>query len=316
MDPLPCLETEAFYAFLADNRPAGIHHHGYNGLASLVPKHTGNNLFHPAYAGLNYENITLAGLTERYQHPSGWHWEPRCEPMHVESADERRVVLVQPETSYSHVAARITFTAEEPCRLHQRIELTFHKRFCGAGEANWFCGLFASYLHMPPDLRIYMKDESADDLAGWVGLTKPDHRSEVEDLRPLPADRELSPAEHIAATEAAAPVPAAQLPWLPAIGRHPEAVPQNRTQPLRFYYGLVWDELFLMMFRNAGPLRFHLAYSPCGAGKVPLPNPAWDYLLMIDDAELNHPYVWELCLVAKPFAGRRDVMNEVRRYLD
>jgi hypothetical protein len=84
--------------------------------------------------------------------------------------------------------------------------------------------------------------------------------------------------------------------------------------PLTFYYGLVHELLFLMMFRQ--PERFRFAYSPCGGGKEPAWCPAWDYVLFLEDARLDHPYVWDLCLVVKPYEGRRDVLAEVRRYLE
>ena len=61
MKRFPCLETETFAAYIADNSQLGIHRPGYNGVASLIPKHSGNNLFVPRYAGLNYEIISLAG---------------------------------------------------------------------------------------------------------------------------------------------------------------------------------------------------------------------------------------------------------------
>jgi hypothetical protein len=84
--------------------------------------------------------------------------------------------------------------------------------------------------------------------------------------------------------------------------------------PLTFYYGLVDDLLFLMMFRQ--PERFRLAYSPCGGGREPAWSPAWDYVLRLADAPLDRPCVWDLCLAVKPYRGRKDVVEEVRRYLN
>ena len=68
-------------------------------------------------------------------------------------------------------------------------------------------------------------------------------------------------------------------------------------------------------FPCLGTERFRLAYSPCGGGKGPAWNPAWDYVLHLDDAQPGTTHVWELCLVAKPFQGRADVLDEVRRYV-
>ena len=85
--------------------------------------------------------------------------------------------------------------------------------------------------------------------------------------------------------------------------------------PLPFYYGFCHDDLqFLMMF--AQPDRFRLAYSPCGAGKEPAWNPAWDYVLHLDDAKTEIVYSWDVCLAVSPYKGRKGVLAEVRRYLN
>lgn len=302
------LETRNFAAYVADNAALGIHRQGYNGIASLIPKTRGNNIFVPTYAGLNYETISLAGLTPYH---SGLKFEPRHEPMHIEKIDNNRVALVQPETSHAHVSARITFSTEEPYYLHQRIELVFHRRFCGADEKNTFSSLWASYLHMPRDRNVYMKlDERTPDLKDWAGVTKEDHSSQDYLIRALPDDRELQAAEHLAVMTSRAPlVPEQTTPQALA----PMELSARLSGPLRFYYGLCHDGLlFLMMFKQ--PEQFRFTYSPCGAGKQPAWNPAWDYVLHLDDAELEKTYRWDLCLAVKEYQDRADVLHEVRRY--
>ena len=304
MARLPHLETESFHAFIADNEACGIHRAGYNGVASLVPKSIGNNIFVPTYAGLNYETISLAGLTS-YEEKTGFRFEPRREAMLIETASRNRVVLVQPETSHAHVSARIVFAVEEPHYLHQRIELTFHRRFCPEGEANTFRSLWASYLHQPPDRHLYLKSDGSSraGTAGWFGITKEGHGSPQMLAHPLPGDREVDVAGHLEAAASGPPQSAEAFPGLSdALGG-----------PLAFYYGLCHDQAFLMMFRQ--PDRVKLAYSPCGGGQQPAWNPAWDYVLRIDDAELDRAYSWDLCLALKPFEGRGDILDEVRRYL-
>lgn len=315
MDRFPCLETETFAAYVADNSGGGIHRPGYNGIASLVPKHSGNNLFVPMYAGLNYETISLAGMPP-YEPASGFRFEPRREPMHVEHADRKKVVLVQPETSHSHVSARIVFSVEEPCYLHQHIELVLHKRFCEPGERNAFRSLWASYIHMPPDLHVYLKPdlEEGGELEGWLGVTKADHSADTE-LRALPEDVDLDPAGHLEAMGAREPLKVANLFESANPCPAAESTSHRIFGPLTFYYGFCHgDQQFLMMFGQ--PDRFRLAYSPCGAGKAPEWNPAWDYVLHLDDAETGTVYSWDLCLAVKPFEGRGDVLREVRGYLD
>ncbi|HOX36914.1 MAG TPA: hypothetical protein PL033_02905 [Candidatus Brocadiia bacterium] len=308
------IRTSTFSAFIADNEPCGIHRRGYNGVASLIPAQTGNNLFVPTFSGMNYETIELTGLPP-FKREGASRFEPRSDPMSIERADAGSATLVQPETSHAGVSARIVFRVEEPHYLHQRIELTFNRQFCPEGTPCEFNSLWASYIHMPTDRRIYLKPDmnSGTELSGWIGITKEDHSSPEMIVKALPSDREISAEEHLSNMESESPEnPAQRLPldappWplSASLGRIP--------YPARFYYGLVHDGLMmLMMFRQ--PERFRIAYSPCGAGKEPAWNPAWDYILHLDDAQTGVVYAWELCLCVKPFAGRGDALNEYNHY--
>lgn len=311
MESFPTLKTKEFVAYVADNSALGIHRKGYNGIASLIPRGRGNNVFVPTFAGLNYETISLAGLTP-YQEDGGSKFEPRCEPMNIENVGRERVVLVQPETSHAHVSARITFSVEEPHYLHQRIELVFHRRFCTNDQKNSFRSLWASYIHMPSDCHVYRKlNETTPDLEDWVGVTKEDHNAREFLIRQLPHNRELQAAEHLAVMTREQPLHSEVVPqvWSPM------ELPTRLSGPLSFYYGFCHgDLLFLMLFKQ--PERFCFAYSPCGAGKQPAWNPAWDYVLHLDDVQLERTYCWDLCLVVKEYRNRADILDEARRYRD
>ncbi len=305
MQQMRLLETEAFFAFIVDNSKVGIHRAGFNGVASLIPKSSGNNLFLPSVCGLNYETISLAGADG-----SGPTFEPRDEAMFFELATENEVVLVQPETSYSHVSARITFRIEEPHYLHQRIALTFHKRFVGDGEKQSFSSLWASYIHAPPDRHIYLQaDTSSEPLDDWVGISKTFHDSPEINLRRLP-DRQLNAAEHLDIMNQDFPLDSKQLQ---ESGWPEDRLPRNLSGPLEYYYGLAHgSQMLLFMFSE--PERVRLAYSPVGGGTRPVPSPAWDYVLVLDDVEIGKTYTWDLCVVVKPFEGRNDVLAEIERY--
>ena len=316
----PCLETQSYLAYIADNSPLGIHRRGYNGVAALIPRLSGNNLFVPSFAGLNYETISLTGMpTYRHEPTKRDHqskFEPRCEAMHIESADVERVVLIQPPTRHAGVSARITFRAEEPHYLHQRIELSFLKRFCGEGEPSQFTSLWASYVHTPPDRHVYLKsDWQADSqLAGWLGITKADHTARDYQVRSLTAER-LDAASHLAAMSGRAALTEAEVASLPQADWPPISPPHPQRAPLVFYYGLCHgDQMLLKIFRPSD--RFQLAYSPCGGGDEPAWSPAWDYVLHLDDASVGSTHAWDLCVVLKKFQGREDVLREVRRYLE
>jgi hypothetical protein len=291
----PRLGTESFTAFIADNSKLGIHLAGYNGVASLVPKHSGNNLFVPIFAGLNLEFSWPKGLAEYRDPTTGRTFEPRCEPMSIEMADKNTVILAQPETSHAHVSSRIIFTVEEPYYLHQQIEMTMYQRHCGKGEKQEFKGLFASYMHMPPDIHVYLKtDQSSAPLKGWVGITR-----EEDDwlITPLPDDRELTAGEHLA--------------WMESTKPEKEPVDKHtRKQPLAFYYGICHDDLMVLnMFKQ--PDRFRIAYNPVGGGPK---NPAWDYIAYEEDMEIGKKYIWDMCLAIKGYKGREDVLEEVNKY--
>lgn len=303
MPALPLLETDTFLTFIADNDGYGIHRPGYNGVASLIPKATGNNIFVPTYAGLNYETINLTGMPS-YLDATGEKFEPRREPMHVASASDQTVVLEQPETSHAHVESRITFTVDQPCTLHQRIEITPHRRFTGEDEPSRFTSLYASYIHTPRDRHIYLRPgglEGEPD-EGWYGLTKADHAASETDVAPLPRSVH-GPEGHLAAMQGQDTVTLPDAPDLDAALK----------QDLSFYYGLLDGGLvFLMMFRR--PETFRLAYSPCGGGQQPAWSPAWDYVLHADDVQVGSTYTWELALAVKPFLTRADILDDVRRF--
>ena len=306
MEQFPSLETKTFTAEIADNRALAVHRAGYNGVASLVPRATGENLFVPAFAGLNYETIRLEGLP-----PYPDKFEPRKEPMHVQDADDERVVLVQSETSHARVGARITFRVEEPGYLHQRIEITCHRRFCPAGVPNRFESLFASYLQTPRDRHVYLPGKKVP--GTFFGVTRPSHESHDWKVRPLP-EEDLDAAGHLKAIEATDPLPGLDMTDRRDPRWSGSVLPELLDGPLTFYYGLSGELMLLMMFRE--PERFRLAYSPCGGGTEPAWNPAWDYLLVLDDAEIDTTYEWNLCAAVKPFAGCADVLDEVRRYAE
>lgn len=300
MSDFPCLETSEFLAFIADNSSLGVHRGGYNGVASLIPRHSPNNLFVPTYAGLNYETINLSGLTP-YLEKTGRKFEPRCEPMHIEETDDECVVLVQPETSHSHVSARITFRAEEPHYLHQKIELIAHCRFNPENEPCTLSSLWASYMHMPVDRNIYMKADARTASHKWYGITKADHASRELNVFSTPDEPEIN--RHQTLMESSTTF----LDDVPELSSILES-------SLPFYYGLCHDLVFLMMFKQPGG--FRLAYSPCGGGKEPAWNPAWDYVLRHENIQIGATNTWDLCLIVKPYAGRSDILGEIRRYMD
>jgi hypothetical protein len=90
--------------------------------------------------------------------------------------------------------------------------------------------------------------------------------------------------------------------------------------PLRysesFYYGRFEDMVLIYIFRPNPWLRF--AHSPSGGGRIASgddTNPAWDFQLVIPDPQQGREYKLEMRAVYKPWAGRSDVLREVRHSL-
>ncbi|MBA2480004.1 MAG: hypothetical protein H0V44_05025 [Planctomycetes bacterium] len=313
------LQTAGFFAFIADNRTMGIHRSGLNGVASLIPRGSGNNLFVPSTVGLNYETLGLQGAPT-FISPKGSPFEPRCEPMTIHHADERSVVLVQPETSHARVSARITFHVEEPHYLHQRIELTFHRRFVEPGRPSRFTSLFASYIHTPPDPHLYFKvDPGTSPLSDWIGITQ-ERAGSPHLIKRLPSDRELDAAGHLAAMAGGAPLSGSDIA---ATGWPERAFPRFREGSCPFYYGICFDHMVLKMFRQ--PERVAIVYSPDGGGQEMVytggdgpdrmvRNPAWDFNLVLNDVEEGRTYAWDVCLALLPMSTRAQVVEEYRRY--
>ncbi|MBI4530512.1 MAG: hypothetical protein HY709_03230 [Candidatus Latescibacteria bacterium] len=285
------METSRLITYVSDNTAVGIHRAGYNGIASLIPRHIGNNVFVPTYSGLNYEISWVANL----QQTQDQRYEPRRAPMEVVEADDSHVCLHQAPTDFKGIEASITFHLEEPYYIHQTVLMMFHKVF---ESPMTFRSLWASYLHIPPDRHLYLKlNDAMGDLDGWVGVTKEDHGVEDHIVRPLPPE-EISVEDHRKAMESGS-----------MLERY-----KRIDGPLAFYYGLYHDDAFIMMFKEPQQVRF--GYSPCGGGKEPVWSPAWDYFLHLDDVEVGKSYEWNICLVYKSYVSRCDILQEVERYFN
>lgn len=283
------LETESFTAFISDNEATDIHRKGYNGIASLIPKDIGNNIFVPAYCGLNYECTWIEGVDQTYDQM----FEPRMSQMYVEDSGPDFAVLYQPPTGFKGIEARISFKVCPPCYIHQNVKLKFHKQLMK--QMN-FTSLWASYLHASPNRNVYMKLQYPDKaLEGWIGITKEKHRAPYYIVQDLPS-HELTVSDHLTLAE------------------NPLLTPrfEELDNPLSFYYGLYYDYAFIMMFKQ--PEKVRLAYSPNGGDELPPWSPAWDYMLNLKDVECGKTYEWDICLAIKPYKGRADVLSEVQRF--
>ena len=284
MKVFPKLKTSCFEAWIADNRAVNNHAPGYNGIAALVPpSNNGISVFHPNLCGMNYECTWFEGVEQTREQS----FEPRTAPIAIERAGEDSVTLYQPPTPDKGIETRIVLRAEEPFFLHQHISLRMHKTDFGRIRLNT---LWASYLFSPRDICLYSRSSLPGSyLDHWMGLTKMKHGERQLYGVPLPAS-EISALEHR------------------KLSRQARFRPVTLGEGLSFYYGLYFDDLFLMMFQE--PDSTSLAYSPSGAGKG---MPAWDYQLHAELEPLEWVR-WNVCLVYKPFESRKEVLELVSAY--
>ena len=271
------------------------HRAGYSGVASLTHTNRAGNLFVPNYAGLNYEHIHDGTSQDR-----DILFEPRRAPMELRVVNKHTVELYQ--------APSPTWKLESVLRYEMlkdgTIEMTLECIPRAKTFRNGYIGLFwASYIHQPRDRYIYLQRPDAHaQLDRWIGLTREDHGSPDYDIRHMPGE-EISATDHLSRMHTSEPVD----------DRHREAIENQVRSSLSFYYGLCAEDMvYLMMF--AQPDRVRLAYSPNGGGKSPEWSPAWDYVLHLDDAKLDHTYTWDVCLALFPYQSRTAILDEVSRY--
>jgi len=94
-----------------------------------------------------------------------------------------------------------------------------------------------------------------------------------------------------------------------------------------FYYGLVHGSgnissgqdtmVYIMMFNQKESIRFAMwNFFRNAEGYPDTHSPAWDWQYVIRSPQLNKPYHYRARIVYKPFAGREDIENEYRKWLE
>jgi len=291
-------------ARFVDNSPRHLHitddvSPGYNGLAVLMDQRQNKNIF--TSAGLNYECCNLVP-------PSGaqkdkWN-APRVAPMTLEATGPLSVRYTQKGVDASGLNVLIDFTLGD-----HYVDQTFT---AWPGEDIQSSDLlFASYLNQVQNTSIYLRGlVEGESSPHWLEVSKVAHRSKTLVWRPFdptgkrwdqyriddPALRQAIEHE------------------TPAVRAAAEAA-GFRPTPFRwvdgFYYGLVDDFVFLMVFREE---EFGLAYSPTGCTAVRMP--AWDYTIQAGSQGRGERRAYHARLAYQPFTTLDDVLAEVRRFRD
>jgi len=287
--PVPAVTFElkcaGFTAIIGDNGELGEHRGGYNGVfnimapGALAP-------FVPLYAGLNLEHFFDARPRPEDRAVL---FEPRHAPMTCTRIDERTVELYQAETPFYGVESRTRFQIAEPHYVDVTFTCVPHKPLEG------FLGCFwASYINAPEDKSIYFLAEDATlDAPKWIQFCTQRHdrdstvrpRGDADDIVFQPGPATL----------------------------------YNSLSPLRygepFFYGRIAGMVLIYIFERGANVRF--AHSPSGGGATADgtdTNPAWDFQYLAPRAPVGRESHLRMRMAFKPWAGREDVLREVRQF--
>jgi hypothetical protein len=256
------------------------HRAGYSGVAALRGAGRKENLFVPAYAGLNFEHIHDGTIQENKVL-----YEPRNAPVELRVIDEHTAELYQAPTPHY---------ALESCQRYQlledgTIELTLECIPRKKTFRNGYVGLFwASYIQQPPSGAIHFKGRAVDEKAKqtrWLKTITPRHG--VDATHPAVDD------DRIFAHDKGFPM---TLVFNNSKWRY--------TEP--WYYGLHGEHAFVQLFRPRDRIR--LTQSPSGGGKG---NPAWDFQCFFSDYQVGQRYQMVMRAKLVRFRGEKELEQEM-----
>jgi len=282
-------ETTQLQCVIGNNAPLDGHRGGYNGVFALRAGADAESAFVPLYAGLNLEHYF--DVRPRNPDPKVF-FEPRHAPMAFSRLDATTAELHQPPTPFYGVESWTRFEVKAP----NYIDMTF--RCIPRKEAfeGGFLGVFwASYINAPLDKSVYfLAGGSTLDAPQWVQYCTQRHGR-----------------DSTVCHESAPPL---TLPKVPEDGALFRSIsPLTYSAP--FFYGRFRDHVLIYIFEPDPRIRF--SHSPSGGGATPAgdaANPAWDFQLVVPGYEVGAEYGFRMRLVFKPWAGRANVIKEVRTF--
>lgn len=276
-------------AVIGNNEAEGQHRKGYNGIFHLTHRTEPENLFVPAYAGLNLEHI-FDGHTAMSRELL---FEPRHAPMEFQKISDAEAELHQPPTSHFGVESWTRFTLKEPHYIDFNFRCVAHKALFSGG----YFGLFwASYINAPENKSLYFRGRfPGSNRTHWIQAYTQWHDDESTFMH-IDDNLKISFAENYPAMLYTR---FSQLRW---------------DEP--FFFGLRKNQLFILMFERAEGIRF--SHSPSGGGGTADgndTNPAWDFQFIVPRYETGSEYGFKARIVYKEYRGRQDVLEELRRFM-
>jgi len=281
--PYVVLERADVRAVIVDNEAVDDavlpgHRAGYSGVASLTHRQRRENLFVPAYAGLNYEHIH-DGTTQ----PREILFEPRQAPMTIRRAGEYTVELHQPPTPHWQLESWLRYELLEDGAIEMTLECIPRARTF----KNDYIGLFfASYIHQPESLDVHflgVPTDQPDARPQWIRGVTPAHGTLATHLAPDDTRR-------------FAHDPDFPLSLVFNFSNYRYREP--------WYYGVSHGMAFVQMFRPGDGVR--LSQSPSGGGEG---NPAWDFQWFIPRYEVGRRYRFAMRAMYLPFTSRDPIIE-------
>jgi hypothetical protein len=251
------------------------HRAGYSGVGSLKHAKRQENLFVPAYAGLNFEHIHDGTPQDRKIL-----FEPRNAPMQLRAIDAHTVELYQAPTPHYGLESCLRYRLLEDGAIEMTLECIPRRQ----SFTNGYVGLFwASYIHQPESLDIHFKGhaEGQPPASDWIRGVTPSHGAL---------------ATHLATGDqrAFAHDPAFPLTLVFNRSRHRYSEP--------WYYGVSHGMALVFIFRPKDEVRF--SQSPSGGGQG---NPAWDFQYLAPNYEVGKRYQMVMRAMYLPYESAEQV---------
>ena len=255
------------------------HRAGYSGLAALRHDRRRENVFVPAYAGLNFEHIH-DGTTQ----PRDILFEPRNAPMELRRVDDHTAELYQRPTPHWGLESCTRYELLPDGAIEMTVECIPRRR----SFRNGYIGLFwASYIDHPESGAIHFRGhpEGSDGSPRWIEAVSPAHgvratHLATDDRRDFPHDEGF--------------------PLTLVFNRSG----QRHDEP--WYFGVSRGMAYAQVFRPRDQVR--LAQSPSGGGEG---NPAWDFQRFIPGYEVGRRYTLVMRALYLPYESAEQVRRAV-----
>lgn len=270
-------------AVVVDNEAVDVpqlpgHRAGYSGVAALRHARRKENLFVPAYAGLNFEHIH-----DGTKQPRDILFEPRRAAMELRVIDEHTVELYQPPTPTWKLESTTRYRLLED----GTIEMSFECIPRAKTFTNGYIGLFwASYIHQPESLDIHFRGAGdGDETVRWIRGVTPAHGT-------LPT--------HLAESDSRRFEHAADFPLSLVFNR------SKYRYHKPWYFGVSHGLALVYVFDARDQIRF--SQSPSGGGQG---NPAWDFQYLIPDYQVGRRYGFTMRTLYLPYQSPEQIQRAV-----